>query len=556
MIGTDRRRVTRVVSALGLTAVMLVGLAACGSSGSQNPSRSSVLNFAEQPSLPPNFIFPFMSSSYFGPSNTSQFQYLMYRPLYWFGQGTSPSLNPAVSLAAQPQYTLDDKTVTISLRGSLWSNGESVDAIDVMFWMNMLHAERTNWADYTAGGIPDDVSSARTNSDGSLTIQLTGPVNPRWFTYNELSQITPLPLAWDITAPGGAPGSGGCAKAAYGTADASCAAVYTFLSKQSGYDPSNPQAPNSALDSYASNPIWQVVDGPYHLTSFSPSGAATLQANPSYSGQVHGGIKTFNLIPFSTESTEFDALVNRTVDVGYLPLSEVTSNATSPTTPGANNPRLPGYALELGYQWSTNYFPYNFNSTGDGGNAGAIFRQLYFRQAFQSLIDQDLYIQKVDRGYGTPTFGPVPSYPENPFSSSSEASNPYPYSTSAALKLLTDHGWKISPGGISTCGSPGTGSNQCGAGIPLGAKLDFSLQYTSGVSALTRIMDGERAAWSQLGINVTLSTAPLATVLSTATPCSGGGCSWELASDCRSGCSTGSDGCHCGCQRARVQDSN
>ena len=64
------------------------------------------------------------------------------------------------------------------------------------------------------------------------------------------------------TATGGAPGSGGCATAAYGTADAQCTAVYTFLSKQAGYDPTNPKAANNSLSTYATNPLWQVVDGP------------------------------------------------------------------------------------------------------------------------------------------------------------------------------------------------------------------------------------------------------------------------------------------------------
>ena len=67
------------------------------------------------------------------------------------------------------------------------------------------------------------------------------------------------------------PNSGGCAAAAYGTADAACAAVYTFLSKQAGYDPANPKAPNNSLSTYATNPLWQVVDGPFHLTPSTPA---------------------------------------------------------------------------------------------------------------------------------------------------------------------------------------------------------------------------------------------------------------------------------------------
>jgi len=56
-------------------------------------------------------------------------------------------------------------------------------------------------------------------------MNLTGAVNSYWFTYNELSQITPLPIAWDITATGGGPRFGGCANAPFGTVDTQCAAV-------------------------------------------------------------------------------------------------------------------------------------------------------------------------------------------------------------------------------------------------------------------------------------------------------------------------------------------
>ena len=48
------------------------------------------------------------------------------------------------------------------------------------------------------------------------------------------------------------------------------------------------------------------------------------------------------------------------------------------------------------------------------------------------------------------------------------ATNPYPYSISAASQLLSSHGWKVVPNGTTTCQSPGTGPTNCGAGIPKG----------------------------------------------------------------------------------------
>ena len=44
------------------------------------------MTWAEPPSDVPNYIFPFMSLAFFSVTNLSQFQQLMYRPLYWFGK--------------------------------------------------------------------------------------------------------------------------------------------------------------------------------------------------------------------------------------------------------------------------------------------------------------------------------------------------------------------------------------------------------------------------------------------------------------------------------------
>ncbi len=518
------------VAALAVAA----SLSACGSSSSSSsskPSNTNLVRIAEPPATPPNYIFPFMGLQFFSVSNINQFQFLMYRPLYWFGKAQSPNVNYGLSLASAPVYSNGDKTITVNLKNYKWSNGTAVTAENVIFWMNMMHAEKANWADYTPGALPDDLTSVTAPNASTVVFNLKASVNPYWFTYNELSQITPMPNAWDITATGGAANSGGCAAVPYGTADAQCSAVYTYLSKQSGYDPANPQAANNSLSTYAANPIWQVVDGPFHLTHFDASGNVTFAANPSYGGPVKATIKQVKLVPFTTDTAEFNALVGGKVDVGYLPSQDITGNAVNAGTPGPNNSRLGNYNLVSGYSWSINYFPMNFNSTGDGGNAGPIFKQLYFRQAFQTLVDQALYIKKIDKGYGVPTYGPVPAFPKNQFASSYEQSDPYAYNVAKAVNLLKVHGWTVVPSGTTTCTSPGTGAGHCGAGIAKGAKLAFNLQYASGSTALTQLMTDEKSSWAQAGINVTLGQASFNTVLGNAVPCKAGSasCSWEMA---------------------------
>jgi peptide/nickel transport system substrate-binding protein len=470
-----------------------------------------------------------MSLAFFSVSNINQFQYLMFRPLYWFGQGTTPNLNPSLSLADEPQYSNNDTTVTVNLKNYKWSNGEAVTATDVMFWMNMLHAEKANWAAYAPGGsnIPDNVKNITIDSPTQLTFQLTGSFNTYWYTYNQLSQITPLPLAWDTTSATGASGSGGCAEGAYGTVDTQCAAVYTFLSNQAGYNPSNPKGANNSLSTYATNPLWQVVDGPWRLTHFDATGNVTMVPNPSYSGPTKPTLKSFQELPYTSDTSEYNAIVGGKVNVGYLPTQDVTGSTSNPLKAGPNNPRLTNFALTPLYSWSINYFPYNFNSTGDGGNAGKIFNQLYFRQAFQYLVDQPLYIEKLNHGYGVGTYGPVPVVPQNAFASSYEKANPYPYNPDRAKSLLTSHGWKLVPNGTSTCEKPGSSTTECGAGIPSGAKLAFQLQYATGTTVVTNTMNAEKSSWAQAGINVSLSSASFNTVIGNATPCPTG-CSWQL----------------------------
>ena len=67
------------------------------------PITGGTATWAELPSDTPNFIFPFDPPGLFSVSNISQFQYLMYRPLYWFGQGTTPDLNLSLSVGQEPR---------------------------------------------------------------------------------------------------------------------------------------------------------------------------------------------------------------------------------------------------------------------------------------------------------------------------------------------------------------------------------------------------------------------------------------------------------------------
>ena len=295
-------------------------------------------------------------------ANVDQFQYLMYRPLYWFGVGTAFKLNTSLSVATAPVYSNGDTTVTVNLKNWKWSDGETVSAADVLFFMNIYHAEPTNFCGYVKGLFPDDVTNV-TASGQTVTFTLKSSVNSYWFTFNEMSQITPLPVAWDVTAAGQAAGSGGCSSAAYGTDDTGCDAVYTYLSNAAGFNPNNPSAANNSLATYATNPLWQTVDGPWTLSAFNPDGEASFVPNPKYSGPVKPTISKFTELPYTTDSSEFDALAGSNLTIGYLPYQDVTGVAPAPPGAGPNNSRLTNFNITPQYLWGIDYFPYNFDST-------------------------------------------------------------------------------------------------------------------------------------------------------------------------------------------------
>ena len=177
-----------------------------------------------------------------------------------------------------------------------------------------------------------------TATANTVTFTFNKAYNQHWILYNELAQITPLPVAWDITAAGGAPGSGGCSSAAYGTADAACTKVYTFLSDQAGYNPNNPSAANNSLSTYATNPLWQVVDGPWKLKSFNPDGENTMVPNSTYSGPIKPTVKSFTELPYTSGDSEFNALVGGNLSVGYVDETEITEGTTNPVQGGSEQP--------------------------------------------------------------------------------------------------------------------------------------------------------------------------------------------------------------------------
>jgi len=478
-------------------------LSGCGAAGHPRPARPrGVVRFALPPASTSSYIFPLQSLADAGPVDDNQFQMLLYRPLYWFGKDGVSTVNYKLSLAHAPVFSNHGRTVTIHLAAYRWSDGRPVTSRDVLFWMNELKAEKLNWYGYVPGGFPDNVVSTATPNRSTVVMTFRAAYNPVWLLYNELSQITPIPQhAWDRTSATGPIGN-------HDRTPRGAVAVYNFLNAQA-----------KTLHTYATNPLWKVVDGPWRLKVYDPTTQyLALVPNPAYSGPVHARIAEIQDIPYTSYSAEFDALRGGQLDYGYLPPTDYTQ---------AGYFRSHGYRIESWPQWATAYAVYNFTNPV----AGPIFKQLYFRQAIQRLVNQAQDVRSVWHGFAVPTYGAVPIRPTSRYLTKAETVNPYPYSVAAARTLLQTHGWR-DRGGRLTCQVPGPGPGRCGTGVRRGALASFSLIYTSGNIAFTQELEALESALSEVGIQLRLSQAPFATVEGDAFSCNpktGAGCSWDLA---------------------------
>ena len=487
---------SKTIGGLALAAASITVLAACSSSSSSpgtsasasaaaTPITGGTAVMAEPPSTTPNYIFPFTSSAYISVINQSYLAFLMYRPLYWFGDGAQPTLNNALSIANPP--TFNGKNVTITLKHYVWSNGAQVTATDVVFWLNMEAAVgATDYGAYT--GFPNtEISNIKVVSPTELTFTMDKNYNSNWMLYNNLSQITPMPAAWDLTGPGK---PSNCA-----TTVSDCAAVYKYLDSQS-----------KALTSYVGSPIWSIVDGPWKLSAFNADGHISFVPNPSYSGPVKPKLSEFQEVPFTTDAAEYDVLQSpgssTKIDVGYLPEQNAPAKPAGATV-GANPLSSHGYTLDPWYIWGINYYVMNFQSTV--ADHAAVIKQLYFRQAMAYLMNQAAVIAGPLKGYGTITVGPVGNTPVTPFlSQTGRSGDPFPYNPTKAKSLLTSHGWTVVPGGTTTCTNP----SLCGPGITQGTALSFNFPYDTGIAWIESEMTQLQSNAAALGIKLNLEPKP------------------------------------------------
>jgi peptide/nickel transport system substrate-binding protein len=448
---------------------------------SGTPVKGGTISYAIISGSQPNWILPIMPGAEFTAYN-SQFEWLMNRPLYWTSVGNRPVLNTSLSLAAPPVYSGGDKTVTIYIKpGYTWStNGAPVDANDVLFWIDVVRAavkeNPSNFGPYSKGDIPDNIVSAKAAGTDKVVLKLDKAYNPSWFTLTQLDYINPMPSTYWAKSSANGP------QLDYSN-PTNAKAIWDYLNTQS-----------KTLSTYASNPLWQDVDGPFKLTAFNPTtDADTMVPNPKYGGPQKPVFSTLKAEYFASST----AMVNAVL-AGSLDVSNALPSSSIPQVPTIK--RL-GYNV-YGYpSLGFNYVVFNFQDKTN--NWDKVINQLYIRQALAHLSDQNAIIKGVYRGAAAPAYGPIPAIPATNYVPSNASTDPYPFSISAASQLLSSHGWKVVPNGTTTCQNPGSGANQCGPGIPKGQNLNFTDYFTNDPAEIGLETTQLASAAAQIGIKVT-----------------------------------------------------
>jgi peptide/nickel transport system substrate-binding protein len=487
----------------GVAAVAALALAAAGCGGS-SPSSSAtgarikggVATIGFTTGATPTWLWSFVPGTQYSVYNAEDLQYQLYLPLYQMGgNNSSTTANYALSPANAPVFSNGGKTVTITMKGWKWSDGATVDASDVAFWLNMLKAEKDNYGGYTPGLLPDNMKSFKVTSPNTIVINLTKGYGQQWFVYNQLSDITPLPPTQDVTKAGAAPGSGGCDVSA-----AKCAAVFNYMTAQA-----------KATSTYATNSVWTTVDGPYKLLNYSPTGNMELVPNSKYSGSPKADI-SLKYVVYTDDTAEYTALKSGSLDQATIPVQDLSPKPAGSLLP-ATNPLGSSYSLQPAFTWGIPYFQINFKNP----QFGPVFKQLYFRQALAYVDDQEGIAKAIDRGYGYPTTGPVPGKPASQWLPAVQAENggagPYPFSIAKATALMTSHGWKL-VSGVMTCETPA----KCGAGITKGEQAKFTLDYSSGIAAFTQTVEIYKSDAAKAGIDINLVAKTFVTVIGDDTP--------------------------------------
>jgi len=477
-----------VVGGLTMGALAVAGPVA--SSGAVTAKATTTLTVAEPPTSYATSDYPFYTAATCTTANIDYWN-LAVRPGYWFGLGNSVALQPNLSIFGTPTFGTSggNTTVTVTIKPWVFSNGKGgTEPVDNASVAQFLNLDQSGTKDgnaacaYAPGyGLPDQVTNVQYTgglTGHTFTLTFQGTANHTWVEDNQLSQIIPLPTAFDttngsnnancagqdfLTLPQTKPGSGVCSD------------VFNYMSGLT-----------------MKSPLWQWSDGPYRqfsaqYASGGPTGLDVMKVNKQYSNTAFKAkaAQTVEFVPESSTTTEISQLQKNKLDIGYVDPTDLT-RAPGPGKVGKNSlPKMTGYNPISGTLFGTFYWEFNFdNANSTYKTTGPLpawaeeINNAYFRADIQESIDQTGIIAHVDNGYATPNWSAVPAFPKTSFNSGIK--NPYPYSTSKGKAQMKANGWNTSvyP---AVCAS--NSANGCGtAAFPIkkGDKAQIELLVPGG----------------------------------------------------------------------------
>jgi peptide/nickel transport system substrate-binding protein len=486
-------RIVRSAVAIGGVLSLGATLAACsGDSGSSSDGKSAAKDTATVALRTPNWILP-ISAPGFTQGENAIFGEELYRSLYSYqlDGAAQYNINTTRSMAEPPVVSDGGKTLTITLKDNKWSDGTPVTTKDIQFWYDLVTANKDKWASYRAGGFPDNIAKWTIKDDKTFSLTTTKVYNTAWFVDNQLNRITPLPQhVWDKDSASGTVGD-------EASTPAGAKKVFDFLTTASK-DPKT----------YDSNPLWQVNSGPFKLEKYVPNGEVTLAAQSTYSGTDKPKLAKIVLKPFTGDDAEFNVLRAGQIDYGYIPAADTDQKSYLSSK---------GYTVSPWYGWSITYLQLNFNNP----KSGALFKQLYLRQAMQELIDQPTISKAIWSDTAAPTCGPVPAKP----GTTDAGGCVYKFDPAAAQAALTSHGWKVTPDGQTTCQNPAL----CGPGITAGQALTFTVTSQTGFSATTKMFAEIKSQMSKLGITLNIKEVPDSVAVTPACKPTEATCTWDMS---------------------------
>jgi peptide/nickel transport system substrate-binding protein len=454
------------------------------------PIRGGVVTWACWPGFPPSAIFPFTPPERIGVRNLSDFQALMYRPLYWFGKDGKPEVDYSLSLALPPEWSEDGRTVTVTLKPWRWSDGEPICADNVLFFVNMMAVKGSRYGKYSPGYFPDNLTSYEKVADDKVRFTFDRVYAKQWVLMNQLGLITPMPKAWDRTADGPAGASANLAD---------IPAVYDYLVEQNG---DWTKETNEDRVRWAESPVWSVVSGPWRLKEYTMDGVVTFVPNEHYSGPNKPYLDEFRQVPTYSDEEAYRLLQNgpdsgNGVQVGFLPYG-FTSGAPGEA---AANPFAEKYTLIPQTTYCVRYATINFTHQG---LPGRLLARTYVRQALQLCLDQERAVREIYLGHAYPTPGPVPLMPDSPLISPKlKQRNPLAFDVGRARRLLADNGWDVSTT-PAVCVRGGAGPGNAGEGIEPGDRLSFRFRYVEGRPVLAQLMRQFAGDAAKAGIELRL----------------------------------------------------